>query len=1445
MAQNYTRQSSFDDGDTITASLFNNEFNQIVNALAYSASSDSSTGHKHDGNSGQGGNIPQIGDIDFLNKIVVDGTNNRWGFFVQVGGVSVEQIRVQDGAIVPVTDSDIDLGTSSLEFKDLFLDGTAHIDTLDVDADATVAGTLGVTGNTTVGGTLGVTGVLTGTSLDISGNVDIDGVTNLDVVDIDGAVDMASTLTVTGVLTGTSLDISGNVDVDGVTNLDVVDIDGAVNMATTLIVTGNVDFDGDLDVDGTTNLDAVDIDGAVNMATTLAVEGNVDFNGDLDVDGTIEFDAISGTGAVTVTNILDEDNMSSDSATALATQQSIKAYVDAQQDTVDTFGEVLALSNTTAGTDISVSTDDKVQFRDAAIYINSSVDGQLDIVADTEIQIAATTIDIDGAINASGEIIAASLDISGDVDVDGTTNLDIVDIDGAVNMATTALVTGVLTTTATQVATGGITSGSNIVSDTDSTDDLGTTSVRWANLFVDSITATDQITATGFTGTLDGILGSGAAAAATVTTLDTSGAVNLNLITDSSSSTSGALIVDGGVGIAKKLYVGTDLDVDGTTNLDVVDIDGAVQLDATLTIGANDQGYDVILYGDTASANVTWDTSADDLIFNGGAGLIVPDGQLTLASTAVTSTAAELNILDGVTSTAAELNILDGVTSTAAELNILDGVTSTAAELNILDGVTSTAAELNALDGITAVVGELNALDLGSTAVGTAIASKAVILDSNKDYTGVRNFSITGNLSVGGTTTVVDTVTMNAQNAVLFEGATADAHETTLTIVDPTADRTINLPNQSGTLPLLAAASNTAITSTPEELNILDGVTSTAAELNALDGITAVVGELNALDIGSTAVGTAVASKAVILDSNKDYTGIRNLTISGELDGGSLDISGDADIDGTTNLDIVDIDGAVDMASTALVTGVLTTTATQVATGGITSGSDIISDTDSTDSLGSTSVRWLKGWFDTLTAGTLTIGSGSVTDSSGAISFGNENLSTTGTLASGNLAVTGTLGTTGTIRGGGGFTVPNNSPLRGETTSGGTARMLRMSSSNVIEVGATSQVMDIFASTANVSGALIVDGNISGPNSILMSSSTAEVIRVTRTGTNAASAELSTSAGYGSVLLTDASGTGQKIKAFGSELRFDNGSTTLMTLNTASLAVAGDVSVTKAGNALLKSNSTGTSGGNNSALVLYNEGVFAGQFGYRESVNRVEIWSINGSLPTMQMDVSNNVVIPNGNLTVGGALSKGSGSFRIDHPLKPETHELVHSFTESPQADLLYSGTSDLIDGAAEINLDEFHGMTEGTFVALNRNIRVFTTNETDWEPIKGSVTGNILSISCQDASCSDKVSWLVIGERQDQHMMDTDWTDEQGRVIVEPLKPEEPETPAPVQRTISVPVMLDGEQVTSLETVEVPESIEVIDGVAVLTPATTEEVLKPQFEEIGVVDVEGNPVYR
>ena len=92
-----------------------------------------------------------------------------------------------------------------------------------------------------------------------------------------------------------------------------------------------------------------------------------------------------------------------------------------------------------------------------------------------------------------------------------------------------------------------------------------------------------------------------------------------------------------------------DIDVDGTANLDAVDIDGAVQIDNTVTVGVDDTGYDVKFFGDTASAYMLWDTSADDLILGGAAGLIVPDGQFTLGSTAVSATAAEINLIDGGT----------------------------------------------------------------------------------------------------------------------------------------------------------------------------------------------------------------------------------------------------------------------------------------------------------------------------------------------------------------------------------------------------------------------------------------------------------------------------------------------------------------------------------------------------------------------------------------------------------------------------------------------------------------------------------------------------------------------------------------------------------------------------------------------------------------------------
>jgi len=159
----------------------------------------------------------------------------------------------------------------------------------------------------------------------------------------------------------------------------------------------------------------------------------------------------------------------------------------------------------------------------------------------------------------------------------------------------------------------------------------------------------------------------------------------------------------------------------------------------------------------------------------------------------------------------------------------------------------------------------------------------------------------------------------------------------------------------------------------------------------------------------------------------------------------------------------------------------------------------------------------------------------------------------------------------------------------------------------------------------------------------------------------------------------------------------------------------------------------------------------------------------------MRIDSSGNVGIgtssPSATLDVNGSLSKNSGSFKIDHPVKPDTHHLVHSFVEGPQADNLYRGKATLVDGVATVNLDEAGRMTEGTFVALNGNVQCWTTNEDGWTQVRGKVDGNILTIEAQDPTCTDEVSWLVIGERHDQHMVETEWTDENGRVITEPVK--------------------------------------------------------------------------
>jgi len=195
---------------------------------------------------------------------------------------------------------------------------------------------------------------------------------------------------------------------------------------------------------------------------------------------------------------------------------------------------------------------------------------------------------------------------------------------------------------------------------------------------------------------------------------------------------------------------------------------------------------------------------------------------------------------------------------------------------------------------------------------------------------------------------------------------------------------------------------------------------------------------------------------------------------------------------------------------------------------------------------------------------------------------------------------------------------------------------------------------------------------------------------------------------------------------------------------------------------------------NGTARATFLYGLAAGSDDSANFGNTQSNIRIGGDGATVRMNASPwNLTLIAPSVIVSGALSKSSGSFKIDHPLpeKSNTHYLVHSFIEGPQADLIYRGSANLINGIATVNIDTAAGMTEGTFVLLCRDVQCFTSNETDWDAVRGSVTGNILTIECQNSSSNAIVSWMVIGERQDKHMLDTNWTDDAGKVIVEPEK--------------------------------------------------------------------------
>ena len=482
-----------------------------------------------------------------------------------------------------------------------------------------------------------------------------------------------------------------------------------------------------------------------------------------------------------------------------------------------------------------------------------------------------------------------------------------------------------------------------------------------------------------------------------------------------------------------------------------------VTVSGSLIVGEDDTGHDVKLYGATSGSFLFWDESDDTLSLTDSTPLKIGDGaDMTLyhngSNSFITNVTGALNIAT------TESGIAVNIGHTTSEVTVGQNLTVNGT-LTLGSGAELSEAELEMLDGITA---------------GTAAASKALVLDANKDIGTIRNLTIdgtfsdgnytfdtsgnvsglgtiasgaittsgvlditdatdssdatgdtgalrteggasiakklyvgtdvsvgndltvAGNLTVSGTQTIVDTVTMNAANAVVFEGATADNYETTLTIEDPTADRTVVIPNVSGTLAVLAADSDTAITSTPAELNILDGVTATASELNLLDGNTSVGASITIADTDGFVVNDGGTMKTIPASDINTYVGDSDTTYSA---GDGLDLSG------TTFSTDLKTNGGLEIQSTELsvAQGISQYDVAQFAAG-VADNDFLRIDGTSVEGLSAAEVAAaIEGSIDAVGA----LDSGSITSNFGNINIGSSTFDTTGAVTTGNLSPAG------------------------------------------------------------------------------------------------------------------------------------------------------------------------------------------------------------------------------------------------------------------------------------------------------------------------------------------------------------------------------------------------------------------------------------------------------
>ena len=409
----YTRQSTFTDGDIINAADSNDEFNQLLNAFSIS------TGHKHDGTAAEGPVIGLIGDPGVatpLNKVVVNDTNNRIGVFVDVPGSTVEQVRFQDGVIVPVTTNDVDLGTSSVQFKDLYLDGTATIDGLAMP-------------------TTTVTDILD------EDNMSSDSATSL-------ATQQSIKAYVDAQLTAEDLDFQA--DSGGAL---AIDLDSE-----TLTFTGGTG----IDTSGAGNAVTFAIDSTVATLTGSQSLTNKTIDVDNNTVSNIEVDNFKGTAIVTES----EGVGSSDNDTSIPTTAAVKDYVDTQitAEDLDIAGD--------SGTGAIDLDSQSLTIAGTSNEIETSASGQTLTIGLPNNVTVGNNLTVTGDLTVSGDDITMGTNTSGHIMVADGTNFNPVAVSGDVTISSAGAVTIASGAVETAMVNANVITGQTAETSVDSSNDL-------------------------------------------------------------------------------------------------------------------------------------------------------------------------------------------------------------------------------------------------------------------------------------------------------------------------------------------------------------------------------------------------------------------------------------------------------------------------------------------------------------------------------------------------------------------------------------------------------------------------------------------------------------------------------------------------------------------------------------------------------------------------------------------------------------------------------------------------------------------------------------------------------------------------------------------------------------------------------------------------------------